>query len=162
MPVRFQYYRSNFTSAPVSVIHLDLTFEIHDTETKVRAKSCFKTQDLPVQSLRLDAQDLEIHSITCPGRRCTYTHNEDGIEVFFDHEIPPETEFVIRSETVCRPSRTLLLGLYYDRTPAGAPPTQITQCQQWGFRRLVPCIDEMTAKSTYRTTIIADSRILPI
>ncbi|KUL01002.1 MAG: Peptidase M1 membrane alanine aminopeptidase, partial [Methanomicrobiales archaeon 53_19] len=31
-------------------------------------------------------------------------------------------------------------------------------CQQWGFERLVPCIDEMTAKCTYRTTIIADSR----
>ncbi|MDD2615372.1 MAG: M1 family metallopeptidase, partial [Methanosarcina sp.] len=35
---------------------------------------------------------------------------------------------------------------------------QITQCQQWGFQRIVPCIDDMTAKCTYTTTIIADSR----
>jgi aminopeptidase N len=48
--------------------------------------------------------------------------------------------------------------LYYDETPPGAPPQQITQCQQWGFQRLVPCIDDMTAKCTYTTTIIADER----
>jgi aminopeptidase N len=56
------------------------------------------------------------------------------------------------------PSRTVLEGLYYDVTPPGAPPQQITQCQQWGFQRMVPCIDEMTAKCTYSTTIIADAR----
>ena len=48
--------------------------------------------------------------------------------------------------------------MYYDETPPGAPPQQITQCQQWGFQRLVPCIDDMTAKCTYTTTIIADER----
>jgi aminopeptidase N len=49
-------------------------------------------------------------------------------------------------------------GMYYDETPKNCPPTMITQCQQWGFQRLVPCFDDMTAKCTYKTTITADSR----
>jgi aminopeptidase N len=48
--------------------------------------------------------------------------------------------------------------MYYDETPKNCPPTMITQCQQWGFQRLVPCFDDMTAKCTYKTTITADSR----
>ncbi|MDD1672986.1 MAG: hypothetical protein LUP99_01075 [Methanomicrobiales archaeon] len=38
----------------------------------------------------------------------------------------------------------------------GAPHQLITQCQQWGFQRLVPCIDDMTTKCTYTTAIQAD------
>ena len=34
----------------------------------------------------------------------------------------------------------------------------ITQCQQWGFQRIVPCFDDMMAKCAYTTTIIADER----
>ncbi len=70
----------------------------------------------------------------------------------------PFTQFTVHTETICRPTKNLLEGLYYDETPPGAPPQQITQCQQWGFQRLVPCIDDMTAKCTYTTTIIADAR----
>ncbi len=70
--------------------------------------------------------------------------------------MPPRTRFTITTETICRPTRHVLEGLYYDETPPGAPPTQITQCQQWGFQRLVPCLDDMTAKCTYTTTIVAD------
>ena len=44
------------------------------------------------------------------------------------------------------------------RLSKGCPCTQITQCQQWGFQRIVPCIDDMTAKCTYKTTITADSK----
>ncbi|MCQ1537921.1 M1 family metallopeptidase [Methanocalculus taiwanensis] len=157
MPPRFRYYRSDFSPSPVDVIHMDLTFAISDTETRVLAETLFRTQSTPIRSLYLNAKDLEIHSISCRGRWCEYTQEEDTLRISFGDDIPPQTEFIIQSETICRPSHTLLEGLYYDETPEGSPPTQITQCQQWGFERLVPCIDEMTAKCTYRTTIIADS-----
>ncbi len=78
--------------------------------------------------------------------------------IHFDTPIPPSTPFSVHTETICHPTKNILEGLYYDETPPGAPPQQITQCQQWGFQRLVPCIDDMTAKCTYRTTIIADAR----
>ncbi|MDG6249516.1 M1 family metallopeptidase [Methanocalculus sp.] len=158
MAPRFRYLRSDFSPSPVDVIHMDLTFAISDTETRVLAETLFRTQATPIRSLRLNAKGLEIHSLSCRGHWIEYVVEEDGILISFGDEIPSDTEFVIRSETICHPSHTLLEGLYYDETPIDAPPTQITQCQQWGFQRLVPCIDEMTAKCRYRTTIIADSR----
>ncbi len=158
MPATFRYYRRDFSPSPVDVIHMDLTFSISDAETRVLTETLFRTQATPIRSLRLNAKGLLIHSLSCRGHWIEYVVEEDGILITFGDEIPSSTEFVIRSETICRPSHTLLEGLYYDETPEGAPPTQITQCQQWGFQRLVPCIDEMTAKCTYRTTIIADSR----
>jgi aminopeptidase N len=158
MTKTFQYYRSTFNPNPVEIIHMDLTFRIEDDHTRVFAESHFRTKDQPIRSLRLNARNLVIYSITCQGRRSDFIEEEDGISITFIDEIPKETEFLIMTETICHPSRSLLEGLYYDETPDGAPPTQITQCQQWGFQRLVPCIDEMTAKCTYRTTIIADSR----
>ena len=158
MSASFRYYRSTFTPSPVDVIHIDLTCTISDDETRIVAHSLFRTCDLPIRSLCLNARNLEIHHLSCQGRRCEFIEEEETITITFADEIPPLTEFLIQSETICRPTKTLLEGLYYDETPEGAPPTQITQCQQWGFQRLVPCIDEMTAKCTYKTTIIADSR----
>ena len=90
-----------------------------------------------------------------------HTHTilpKDRLIVRFKDPVLPKTRFTIHTETVCRPTKNILEGLYYDETPPGAPPQQITQCQQWGFQRLVPCIDDMTAKCTYTTTIIADER----
>ncbi|MDO8842376.1 M1 family metallopeptidase, partial [Methanocalculus sp.] len=156
MPAGFQYFRSDFTPSPVDVIHMDLSFDISDDETRVLTCSLFKTKDHSIKNLRLNAKSLAVHSLLCHGRPSEFIEEGDAILITFADEIPPQTEFIITSETVCHPSRTLLEGLYYDETPAGAPPTQITQCQQWGFQRLLPCIDEMTAKCTYRTTIIAD------
>jgi len=158
MPARFRYYRSDFTPAPIDVIHMDLTFRIEDDHTRVVVVTRFRSRDEPIRTFRLNAKDLEILNLSSPGHSIDVTQDEEGIQISFLREIPEHTEFIIESETICRPSSTLLEGLYYDETPPGAPPTQITQCQQWGFQRLVPCIDEMTAKCTYQTTIIADSR----
>ncbi|MCP1714717.1 aminopeptidase N [Methanocalculus alkaliphilus] len=158
MPARFRYYRSDITPSPVDVIHMDLTFRIEDDQTRVAAVTRFRSRDHPIRTLRLNARNLDILEFSSPGHSIDLTQDEDGILITFLREIPGRTEFLIASETICRPSSTLLEGLYYDETPPGAPPTQITQCQQWGFQRLVPCIDEMTAKCTYRTTIIADAR----
>ena len=156
----FRYYPQDFGEIPVKVVHMDLTFEVYDDHTRVTSLLTAKTLDSSLQTLALNAKDLEIISITSEGRRVTadYRRAEAKILVTFQPRIPPGTGFAVRTETVCHPTRNILEGLYYDETPPGAPPTQITQCQQWGFQRLVPCIDDMTAKCTYMTTIIASSR----
>lgn len=139
---------------------MDLDFDIYDTQTCVRSKLSLQNPDEPLSSLSLNARELEILSVRCLKHplRYEYRKEEAMLDLFFNEPIPAGASFVIETETVCRPSSHILEGLYYDETPAGAPPQQITQCQQWGFQRLVPCIDDMTAKCTYRTTIRADSR----
>ncbi len=156
----FRFYPEDFGEVPVKVLHMDLTFDVFDDHTRVTSLFTARTLDRSLQVLDLNAKDLEIISISSEGRRVVaeYRREEAKIRLNFTPRLPPGTEFTVRTETICRPTRNILEGLYYDETPPGAPPTQITQCQQWGFQRLVPCIDDMTAKCTYMTTIIASSR----
>ncbi|MDD1666886.1 MAG: M1 family metallopeptidase, partial [Methanomicrobiales archaeon] len=156
----FRYYPEDFGEPPVKVLHMDLTFDVYDDHTRVTSLLTARTLDRSLQYLPLNAKDLEIISVTAEGRRVTadYRKADAKLCLSFQPRVPPGTEFTVRTETLCRPTRNILEGLYYDETPPGAPPTQITQCQQWGFQRLVPCIDDMTAKCTYLTTIVADTR----
>ena len=160
MPRLFRYYPSDFSLPPVNVIHMDLEFDIYDEHTVTRSRLSAKTREQSLSRLELNAKDLEIISVTADTGPVTYQYDRDSalLAITFASPVPPETEFSISTHTVCRPTNNVLEGLYYDETPAGAPPQQITQCQQWGFQKLVPCIDDMTAKCTYTTTITADDR----
>ena len=156
----FRYYPEDFGELTVKVIHMDLVFDIHDQYTRTTARLTGEVLDRPIRKLELNANDLEILAVSCDAAAVSIEYLEDQnlLRLSFDRELSPQTRFSIRTETICRPSDHILEGLYYDRTPDGAPPTQISQCQQWGFQRIVPCIDDMTAKCTYTTTIIADER----
>ena len=156
----FRYYKDDFGKIPIRVIHMDLIFDVFDDHTKVLSDLHAESHESPLQEIVLDAKNLEILSVSCPDHECSYRYDvaESRLTIQFNDPVLPLTRFTIHSETVCRPTKNILEGLYYDETPPGAPPQQITQCQQWGFQRLVPCIDDMTAKCTYTTTIIADER----
>ncbi len=160
MQREFKYYPEDFGALTVKVIHMDLLFDVHDEHTKVNAETTFKTLNKPLVELELNAKNLELKELTCSYCDVLFEYNdkEHKIHIHFQKQIPANIEFKIKSETICKPTKHILEGLYYDETPASCPPTQITQCQQWGFQRLAPCIDDMTAKCTYRTTIIADSK----
>lgn len=159
MKKEFKYYPEDFKEPAVKVIHMDLVFDVYDKYTKANSDLKLKSKK-SIKHLELNAKNLEIHKLKCnlSDSNFEYDLNSDKVVINFRKEIPADTEFIISIETTCKPTNNVLEGLYYDETPDGAPPTQITQCQQWGFQRLVPCIDEMTAKCTYKTTIIADSR----
>jgi aminopeptidase N len=156
----FRYYKEDFGNVPVHVVHMDLIFEVFADHTKVTSDLHAESRETPLQELVLNAKNLEIISVNCPDHECSHRYDiaKSSLIILFKDPILPQTRFVIHTETICRPTKNILEGLYYDETPPGAPPQQITQCQQWGFQRLVPCIDDMTAKCTYVTTIIADER----
>ncbi|AKB77699.1 Membrane alanine aminopeptidase N [Methanosarcina horonobensis HB-1 = JCM 15518] len=156
----YKYYPEDFGELRVDVLHMDLGFDIYDDRTNVKSLLRVRTKDEPLEKLELNCRDLEIRAVSCLQSEVSYRYRKDDavLEINFRDVIPPHTEIAVITDTVCRPTKNILEGLYYDETPAGAPPQQITQCQQWGFQRIVPCIDDMTAKCTYRTTITADSR----
>lgn len=155
-----KYYPEDFGELTVDVLHMDLVFDVYDDRTNVKSVLRVRTKDKPIEKLELNCRDLEIRAVSCIQCEVSYRYRKDDaiLEINFREEIPPLTEVAVVTDTVCRPTRHILEGLYYDETPAGAPPQQITQCQQWGFQRIVPCIDDMAAKCTYTTAIIADSR----
>jgi aminopeptidase N len=156
----YKYYPEDFGELTVDVLHMDLVFDIYDDRTNVKSMLRVRTKDAPVEKLELNCRNLEIRAVSCIQSEVSYKYrkNDAILEINFREEIPPHTEIAVITDTVCRPTKNILEGLYYDETPPDAPPQQITQCQQWGFQRIVPCIDDMTAKCTYKTAIIADSR----
>ncbi|NYT07291.1 MAG: DUF3458 domain-containing protein, partial [Methanomicrobiales archaeon] len=160
----FRYYPEDFGELTIKVIHMDLVFDIYDQYTRTTALLSAEVLDTPIRELVLNAHDLEILAVSCDAAavHVDYQHDRNLLVLSFDRDLPAHSRFSVRTETVCRPSDHILEGLYYDRTPDGAPPTMISQCQQWGFQRIVPCIDDMTAKCTYITTIIADERYTSI
>lgn len=155
----YKYYPEDFGKLPVKVIHYDLNFDVYSDHTLVIAKMKMQAID-NLTTITLDAKNLEIKSVECKEHPCEYKYKteEDKLEITFKKEILAKTIFTIINTTICKPTNNVLEGLYYDVTPEGLPPTQITQCQQWGFQRITPCFDDMTAKCTYITTINADSR----
>ena len=156
----FRYYKDDFGKTPVRVIHMDLIFDVFDDHTKVTSDLHAESRDHLLSGFSLNAKNLEILSVSCAGHDCSYDYDtgKSMLMIRFGKPVLPLTRFTVHTESICRPTKNLLEGLYYDETPPGAPPQQITQCQQWGFQRLVPCIDDMTAKCTYSTMIIADAR----
>lgn len=154
----FRYYPEDFGALPVRVVHMDLVFDVYDGHTRVVSALTAETLDAPLASLALNARDLDILRVACAGYDTAYRYDRGAaiLTVTFEPPVPPRTRFTLDTETICRPSGHVLEGLYYDGACPGGAPTQITQCQQWGFQRLVPCLDDMTAKCTYTTTIVAD------
>ncbi|MFH0875814.1 MAG: M1 family metallopeptidase [archaeon] len=159
MKREFKYYPEDFAPLPVNVCDMDLIFDIYDKHTVVSSHLTLETIK-EIKEISLDANNLEILKAECLQFSYTYIYKkeENKLIIKFEKKVPISKKIVIHTESICRPTKNLLEGLYYDETPKGAPPTQITQCQQWGFQRLVPCIDDMTAKCTYITKIVADSR----
>ena len=156
----FKYYPEDFKKLTIKVIHIDLIFDVYDNYTNVKSDLKLKTLNKPIHKLELNAKNLDLINLKCNICELNYEYkkNDDKIIILFNKNIPKETEFIISTEIICKPTNNILEGLYYDETPENCPPTQITQCQQWGFQRLSPCIDEMSAKCTYKTTIIADNK----
>ncbi len=156
----FRYYKDDFGKIPFRVIHMDLIFDVYDDHTIVTSDLQAESQNSPQSEVALNAKNLDIISVQCQGHDCSYDYDKGKsiLVIRFGEPVAPLTRFTVHTESICRPTKNILEGLYYDETPQGAPPQQITQCQQWGFQRLVPCIDDMTAKCTYTTTIIADAR----
>ncbi|MCL2142096.1 MAG: M1 family metallopeptidase [Methanimicrococcus sp.] len=155
----YRYYPEDFGKLNFRVLHMDLDFDVFDDHTIVSSQISLKNMDVPLEKISLNCRDLEILSVGGDNfKKHEYRQREAYLDIYFNPPIAKNSRFEIKTKTICKPTKHLLEGLYYDETPAGAPPQQITQCQQWGFQRIVPCIDDMTAKCTYKTTIRADSR----
>jgi aminopeptidase N len=165
----FKYYPEDFGDLAVKVLHMDLDFDVYEDKTVVKSGLWVRALK-DIDSLSLNAKELEILGVKLgffdddsSEERLVdgdfqYRRDDAMLDVNFDEVLREGKEMVIRTESICRPTDNILEGLYFDETPKNCPCQQITQCQQWGFQRIVPCIDDMTAKCTYLTTITADER----
>lgn len=162
----YKYRREDFGDLPVKLEHL--TIQLNFFEDVVEANNRIDMTALePLAELALDANDLEVLFVEC-SRRGSGAESQAN-PFHYDREAsklvvqlsPPVTRgerFTVTTVTRCRPSENVLEGIYKDVTPEGAPQQYMSQCQQWGFQRIMPIIDDCRAKCTMTVTIEADSR----
>lgn len=99
----------------------------------------------------------ELDSLSAVPCKYDYDTEKRKITLTLSPPIAPGAEVVIKTTSTCAPDDKELEGIYFDFTPPGKPQTMISQCQQYGFQRIVPCIDTMNAKTFYTTRITASS-----
>ena len=164
MSEAFRFRRADYRRPSVQLTHVDLTLRIYDDHV-VGEEELHLLPRTAVSVIELDAQELiidEVSEICSDGSAQLLTvlvlKRENRLEVVLPREYQVNEKIVLAIKARCRPTHNILEGLYYDTTPPGAPPQIISQCQQWGFQRIMPMIDDCTAKCTWRTTLEGSSR----
>ena len=161
---RFKYLKGDFGELPARIEHL--TIYLNFTGEKVEAENCLQmTAVKGMEEIWLDAKELEIKKIEwvsgpgdSNGKALGYDYLRDRLVVKLPRRIDAGERFFLRTVTACTPTDHIFEGIYKDSTPPGAPQQYISQCQQWGFQRIMPIFDDCRAKCTMTTTIEADGR----
>ena len=161
----YKFELKDFPNPPFTIKHVDLSLRFFDTYVEGTECLTIVAPETPATSIILDAQDLTISNVTFSTtpdfintELITFLYNkqENKLELFFLSPVGNSITFYIKIAATCKPTDNILEGLYYDVAPEGAPPQIISQCQQWGFQRIMPFIDDCRAKCTWRTTIEAN------
>ena len=134
----WKYKRSEFRRPLAQLEHVEVRICFH--EDRVEAEG----------TLHLRAREaLTEIALDCDGTKVVYP---------LDREYAAGETFTVKVEHVSHPDDVRLEGIYRDVTPAGAPQQYMSQCQQYGFQRILPIVDDCTAKCTFRTTLEGDAR----
>jgi aminopeptidase N len=162
---QFKYKREDFGELLVTLHHL--TISLNFLDDCVEAVNCLEmTARVALEEIHLDANGIEIRGVEwCMGPadkgsplRYEYLREKNRLIVKLPQKVETGEKFFVRTSTRCFPSGHILEGIYKDVTPPGAPQQYMSQCQQWGFQRIMPIFDDCRAKCTMTTTIEADSR----
>ncbi|MGO9116304.1 MAG: DUF3458 domain-containing protein [Desulfomonilaceae bacterium] len=162
------YRREDFGELPAKLNHL--TIYLNFIDDFVEATNVLDiSAKITLDRIELDAKNLEIAKVEWlrdgdpledSGMLLDfdYRYQDNKLIIPLPHPIHPGAGFRVRTTTRCFPSDHVLEGIYKDATPAGAPQQYMSQCQQWGFQRIMPIYDDCRAKCTMTTTIEADAR----
>jgi aminopeptidase N len=157
----------NQSSAPVSRVVLDYdagTDEEHKSlvadqmsSTGVVLPTWDTDRDLKTSVFTAAIRE-HIDTITTVKRGLKITPFKGKIAVRLEKHILPGQQFALCITSTVLPSSKCLEGIYPDFTPPGvSSQTLISQCQQYGFRRITPSVDAMGAKALFTTHIETSS-----
>ncbi len=161
----YRFLKTAFRRPPAQIEHIEIALSFHETHVDGAATLLLTARE-PLGEIVLNAHDLEIFETgVALGVHGAPTPADARLDAAARTLIVPLPRRLAAGETCriatrcrCRPSDTVLEGIYRDTTPPGAPQQYMSQCQQWGFQRIVPVIDDCTAKCTFRTTLEGDAR----
>ena len=160
MPFRFK--RSEFRLPVAQLNHMEIALSFYETHVDGSATLTLTARER-LTTLELDARDIEVFEVAASPAEfapCAFALDAVRHKLVVTLPTPLAAGAALRIFIRCRcvPSDALLEGIYRDVTPPGAPQQYMSQCQQWGFQRILPVIDDCTAKCTFRTTLEGDAR----
>lgn len=151
----YRYLRAEVKLPPAQLNHIDCHVSFFEDRIEA-ANTLFLTARERMKEIALDAKELEITFCSLPFR---YEKSQNRVIVELPREFSPQEKFEISFKCLSYPSETVLDGIYKDTTPPGDLPQQyMSQCEQWGFQRIMPVIDDCTAKCTFKTVVEGDKR----
>ena len=151
-------YRKDYRPFPYLVDKLDLTFELFDDKTIVKAKAVYTDAingKLPPEELFLYGEELELVHISIDGDTLSeekYEVDEKGLTIS-----NPGRSFTLEIETVIYPAKNSSLeGLYR------SSGNYCTQCEAEGFRKITYYPDRPDVLTLFTTRIEADKTECPV
>ncbi|MCY9852857.1 aminopeptidase N [Vibrio mediterranei] len=144
-------YRSDYQTPSHTITDVNLTFDLHETQTKVTAVSQVK-QLGEATTLVLDGENIELIQVRVNGEAWSdFITNDSGLEIF---NLPKEFELVIENH-ISPSTNTALEGLYI------SDGAYCTQCEAEGFRRITYFLDRPDVLAKYTAKVIADKADFP-
>lgn len=137
-----------------TITDVDLTFDLHDTKTKVKSVMNVKRQNSKAKNLVLNGEELVLETITLNGTKLSSSDYEekDNFLTIFN---APES-FTLEIENEINPTtNTALDGLYKSGT------IFCSQNEPEGFRRITYFLDRPDVMAKYNTKVIADKSLFP-
>ncbi|MDW6003934.1 aminopeptidase N [Vibrio mangrovi] len=138
-------YRKDYQSPSHTITDINLTFDLHESQTRVVAISQVK-QLQQTNQLILDGENMELVSVQV--NQQPWSHYQVVDTTLELNDLP--AEFELQIETLINPAEnTALEGLYL------SDGAFCTQCEAEGFRRITYYLDRPDVLARYTTTIIA-------
>jgi aminopeptidase N len=145
-------HREDYQEPDWLVPELELDFQLAADRTVVRARLTVERNGSHNRPLRLDAEALELKSVTVDGVPVEHRYKDELLTVSIDRDRAlVETVVEIAPE-----KNSQLMGLY------ASGGILCTQCEAEGFRRITPFPDRPDVLSRYRVRMTADQARYPV
>lgn len=149
------HYLKDYQKPDFKILSVDLTFEIHETQTVVTTQLEFeKESSSKTTSLVLDGERLKLMSVELNNQLLNekqYQITDTSLTIF---NVP--NKFKLKTVVTINPSaNTYLEGLYKSKN------TFCTQNEPQGFRKITYFLDRPDVMSIFTTKIIADKKSYP-
>ena len=144
--------REDYRPPEWQVPEIALEFELAAERTIVRSRLEVERAGVHKRPLKLDAEGLDILSVTVDGVAVEYAHEGDRLTV----PVAGDRAAVATEAAIVPRANTQLMGLY----ESGG--LLCTQCEAQGFRRITPFPDRPDVLSRYQVKMIADRTLFPV
>ncbi|EZG43958.1 aminopeptidase N [Gregarina niphandrodes] len=144
---------------PFEFEHVDLTFYLDETNTKVVSKLTVKPKES--KDLCLNGEELKLESVELDGQKLEAGgkdfEEKEGLLIVKKDSWGGKEKFVLQFTNFVNPTaNTALMGLYKSAN------LLCTQCEAEGFRRITYFIDRPDVMSKYKVTLVGDKARYPV